>query len=225
MTLEVCAGSLASAKAAAEGGAERIEMCVDLHKDGLSPDSFIISKACQMEGLKVHVLVRPREGNFVYSEEEFAEMTDTIIAARTLGADGIVIGALTPEGDVDVPHCRQLIAEAQGLSVTFHRAFDCCRDPQRALEDIISLGCDRLLTSGQAPTAEAGIPLLRQLVKQAAGRITIMPGAGVNAGNAVRILKETGATEIHSSARRLSSEPDTDPEVVREILQSLHSHL
>lgn len=225
MTLEVCAGSLASAEAAAEGGAERIELCVDLEKDGLSPDSFIICKACQIEGLKVHVLVRPREGNFVYTEEEFAEMTDTIITAWALGADGIVIGALTPEGDVDVPHCRQLIAQAHGLSVTFHRAFDCCRDPQRSLEDIIALGCDRLLTSGQASTAEAGIPLLRQLVKQAAGRIIVMPGAGVNPGNALRILQETGATEIHSSARRSPLDKDTCPDVVREILESLHLQL
>lgn len=223
MILEVCAGSLASAQAAAEAGAQRIELCAELDKDGLTPGSFEICKACQIEDLKINVLIRPREGDFVYTDEEFEQMSEHMLAARALGADGLVIGALTPEGDIDVPHCRRLMAEAHGLPVTFHRAFDHCRDPRRALEDIISLGCVRLLTSGQAATAEAGIPLLRELVAQAAGRIIIMPGGGVNPGNVARILRETGATEIHSSCRRSSRDQDTHPDVVREMLLAIRS--
>lgn len=223
MTLEVCAGSLRSAQAAAEGGASRIELCTQLDKDGLTPDCFDVSKACQIEGLKVNVLIRPREGDFVYTDEEFESMAASMVAAWGLGADGLVIGALTPEGDIDVEHCRRLMAEAHGLPVTFHRAFDRCRNPHQALEDVIALGCTRLLTSGQAPTAEEGIPLLRELVEQAAGRIIIMPGGGVNPRNAARILQLTGATEIHSSCRRSSSDPDTHPDVVRELLAAIGS--
>lgn len=221
MILEVCACDVASAKAAAEGGAQRIELCRDLELDGLTPPRAWIEEARRIEGLKLHVLIRPCEGGFVYDEAVFEQMREEIRMCRELGADGVVIGALTPEGDIDVEHLQPLIAEAEGIQVTFHRAFDVCRNPLQALEDIISLGCTRLLTSGQKPMAEQGIPLLRELVKQAQGRIIIMPGAGVNPGNAARILNETGASEIHSSARRTdaSGRKQTHREVVSDILK------
>lgn len=199
--LEVCCGDLRAAQEAYRGGAQRIELCSALSLDGLTPSAGLMAEARKLEGLRLHVLIRPREGNFVYSAEEFELMRRDIAIARDLGADGVVIGALTPDGDIDVDPLQKLMAEAKGLQVTFHRAFDYCRNPQKALEQIIALGCTRLLTSGQQPSAEAGIPLIQALVTQAAGRILIMPGAGVNERNARHILDATGAVEIHSSCR------------------------
>lgn len=224
MILEVCASDLASARAAALGGAQRIELCCDLELDGLTPPREWIEEARSIEGLKLHVLIRTCEGGFVYDEAVFDQMREEIRMCRQLGADGVVIGALTPEGDIDVEHLWPLMAEAQGMQVTFHRAFDVCRNPRQALEEIISLGCTRLLTSGQQPTAEQGIPLLQELVKQAQGHLIIMPGAGVNPENAARILRETGATEIHSSARRsdASGQKHTHHEVVNAIVKQIN---
>lgn len=220
--LEVCAGDLASAQAAAQGGAHRIELCSALHLDGLTPSAETIEAARRIEGLKLHVLIRPREGDFVYDDAETCTMLRDIRLAHQLGADGVVIGALTREGDIDIPLCRRLVEAAQGMQITFHRAFDRARNPLQALEQIIALGCTRLLTSGQAPTAEAGIPLLRQLVLQANGRIIIMPGAGVTPANARRILDLTGATEIHGSLRSLlNGHLITDPLLVRQTVLAL----
>lgn len=217
--LEVCTGSLTSVLHAAEGGAQRIELCSGLDEGGLTPSLGLMHAAMQVEGPKKHVLIRPRGGDFLYSETEQDIIVDDIFAARRAGADGVVVGALTAEGDVDVDACRRFMDAAKGeyvdfaegdldeayflppVSVTFHRAFDLCRDPKAALETIIDLGFNHILTSGQAATAETGIPLLKTLVEQAAGRIVIMPGCGVNAGNAAKIIAETGATEIHASAR------------------------
>ena len=219
--LEVCAASLFSAKEAAEGGAQRIELCTRLDLDGLTPPMDEIRQASEINGLTVNVLIRCREGGFVYSRQELNTMESQIREAVRLGADGIVIGALTPDGDIDTAGCRQLMEAAQGLPVTFHRAFDQCRDPRKGLEDIIEMGCSRLLTSGQAGTAEAGIGLLRELNEQARGRIIIMPGAGVNPVNAARILQETGCREIHSSARR-QGESDTNRDVVGQIIKEIN---
>lgn len=223
--LEVCASTLEAAREAALGGAQRIELCRDLALDGLTPPKEWIEEARSIEGLKLHVLIRPVEGGFVYDEAVFDQMREEIRMCRQLGADGVVIGALTPERDIDVEHLRPLMAEAQGMQVTFHRAFDVCRNPRQALEDIITLGCTRLLTSGQQPTAEQGIPLLQELVKQAQGRLIIMPGAGVNPENAARILRETGATEIHSSARRADASglKHTYHEVVNAIVKQINA--
>lgn len=217
--LEVCTGSLTSVLHAAEGGAQRVELCSGLDEGGLTPSIGLIQAALQVEGLKKHVLIRPRGGDFLYSEAEQDIIVDDIFAARRAGADGVVVGALTADGDVDVEACRRFMDAARGeyvdfaegdldeayflppMNVTFHRAFDLCRDAKAALETLIALGFDRILTSGQAATAEAGIPLLKELVEQAAGRITIMPGCGVNATNAAEIVRATGASEIHASAR------------------------
>ena len=215
--LEVCCADLDSVLAAKAGGAHRVELCEALELDGLTPRSELIGKAVE-SGIRVHVLIRPREGDFVYTEAEVRLMIQQIAEARQLGAQGVVWGALTGEGRIDMPLCRRLMEASRGMSVTFHRAFDVCREPLVTLEDIISLGCHRLLTSGQAPSAQQGIPLLRQLVAQAAGRIIIMPGAGVSPQNAAQILSETGATEIHGSLRMVGH---TSEEMVREVVGAL----
>lgn len=220
MILEVCCGNIQSVRAAVEGGAQRVELCRDLELDGLTPDRQMISQAiaiCHPAGVRVHVLVRPRAGDFVYSAAEMEQMLADIRMAVELGADGIVIGALTADGDIDVVHTEQMIRYARQccgdrqLGITFHRAFDVCRNPFQALEQIIRLGCDRILTSGQQLTAEQGIPLLKELVRKANGRIIILCGAGLTPANAARILHETGATELHGSLR---TGLITDPEKV-----------
>ena len=213
--LEVCCADLQSVRAAAEGGAHRVELCQALGLDGLTPSAGMIASAVEM-GIPVQVLIRPREGDFVYDKDEVLCMQRDIRQARRLGANGVVIGALRPDGGIDEETVRRLVYEAEGLSITFHRAFDVCAKPLEALEEIISMGCHRLLTSGQASMAEQGISLLKQLVEQSAGRIIIMPGAGVNPQNAHRILSETGAHEIHGSLRR---DGHTDPELVRAIVR------
>ena len=200
--LEICAGSVESAIAARDGGAKRIELCAALEVGGVTPSAGLIAEARKIEGLTLNVIIRPRGGDFLYNEHETACMEQDIRTCKELGADGVVIGALTANGEIDTAICKRLIAAADGMSVTFHRAFDMCRDPRKALEELISLGCDRVLTSGQAATAEAGAPLLKELVEQAAGRIIIMPGCGVSSANAAAIIRATGATEIHASARK-----------------------
>lgn len=229
MTLEVCCGNLESVHAAVKGGARRIELCSALELDGLTPGTQDLRIARQAyPDLTIHVLIRPRAGDFRYSEEEVALMEKQVETALETGADGIVIGCLTPEGDVDEGAMHRLIQvisdwnlarellksdlchsandthffpeQKASASITFHRAFDRCRKPFEALEHIVSLGCDRILTSGQAATAEEGSDLLRELHRRAKGRIVILPGGGVTPENAARILAETGCTEIHASA-------------------------
>ena len=200
--LEICAGSVASAVAARDGGAQRIELCAALEVGGVTPSAGLIAEARKVEELVINVIIRPRGGDFLYDDYEVACMEEDIRTCKRLGVDGVVIGALTANGDIDTATCKRLIKAADGMSVTFHRAFDMCRNPQKALEELIALGCHRVLTSGQAPTAEAGIELLSKLVEQANGRIIIMPGCGVNSNNAAKILKATGANEIHASARK-----------------------
>ena len=200
--LEICAGSVESAIAARDGGAQRIELCAALEIGGVTPSAGLIAEARKVEGLVLNVIIRPRGGDFLYDDYEIACMEEDIRTCKSLGVDGVVIGALTANGDIDTATCKRLIKVADGMSVTFHRAFDMCHNPQKALEELIALGCHRVLTSGQAPTAEAGIELLSKLVEQANGRIIIMPGCGVNSNNAAKILKATGANEIHASARK-----------------------
>ena len=215
--LEVCCADLQSVRAAIEGGAHRIELCRSLEVDGLTPSRAMMESAISL-GIPVQVLIRPREGDFVYNEEEVQSMIRDIRLAKQLGANGVVIGALRQDGTIDEETIRRLVDEAKGLNITFHRAFDVCSQPLDALEKIICLGCNRLLTSGQAASAEQGIPLLKQLVEQSAGRIIIMPGAGVNEKNARNILSKTGAHEIHGSLRRNGH---TDSELVRATCKAL----
>ncbi len=197
--LEVCTGNLASVIAAVKGGAERIELCSALSLDGLTPSIGLLKYVRQTyPQLKIHVLIRSCEGGFVYSKDDLETMLLDIHEASAY-ADGIVCGALTPEGDIDTEALRLMVEASEGKPFTFHRAFDKCRNPQEALEQIIDAGCKRILTSGQQPSAEQGIPLLHELNKQANGRIIIMPGGGVNEKNARLILDQTGCMEIHGS--------------------------
>lgn len=222
--LEVCCADLTSLRAAINGGADRVELCQALQLDGLTPSTGMIETALE-SGIRVHVLIRPREGGFVYSGLEVECMLRDIRHARMIGAHGVVIGALTPSGDVDETACQRLVSEARGMSITFHRAFDVCRNPMEALHTIHSLGCDRILTSGQARSVMEGIPLLRELVKEAetlsqeSGRhISIMPGCGVTADNAAHILSATGACEIHGSLRKGGH---TDAETIRTVINRI----
>ena len=218
LKLEVCCADLQSVRAAIEGGAYRVELCEALEVDGLTPSESMIEEAVRL-GIPVQVLIRPRKGDFVYDEKEVQSMVESIRFAKKSGANGVVFGALRPDGSIDAETIRRLVSESKGLSITFHRAFDVCSEPLVALEQIISLGCHRLLTSGQASTAEKGIPLIKKLVEQSAGRLIIMPGSGVNAENARRILSETGANEIHGSLRR---DGHTSAELVRATLHTLN---
>lgn len=199
---EVCANSVESCLAAQNGRANRVELCAGIPEGGTTPSygDIIVAREV-LTKTKLHVIIRPRGGDFLYSPIEQRIMLKDIDNARQLEADGVVFGCLTAEGDVDIPLMKQLMEVAQGMSVTFHRAFDVCRNPQKALEDIINLGCDRILTSGQMPTAEQGIPLLKELQQQAAGRITLLAGCGVNENNIAHIARETGIHEFHFSAR------------------------
>lgn len=212
---------MASVRAAREAGAYRVELCRDLPLDGLTPDEVAISEAVAEGGPRVNVLIRPVDGGFVYDSSMFGIMLRQISSVASLGASGVVIGALTPEGDIDTHSCAPLVelAKASGLTVTFHRAFDRCADPRQGLRDIIAMGCDRVLTSGQAPTALDGIPLLRALNEEYGDRIIIMPGGGVNLSNARTILDETGCREIHGSCR--SAGDISDPSLIRAIMQSI----
>lgn len=200
--LEVCVDSVESALAAAAGGADRLELAAELTgPGGITPSAGLIAAVRAAVSLPVHVLIRPRSGDFCYSDAEFAVMKRDIALAKRLGADGFALGILNPDGSVDTSRTAELIRLAWPLSVTFHRAFDMAADPFAALEAVIDLGCDRLLTSGQERTAYEGRALIAQLVARAAGRLIVMPGAGVNEENIAELLRVTGAREVHSSAR------------------------
>lgn len=201
MKLEIAANSLASALAAQAGGADRIELCAALEIGGLTPSPALLALARERVTRPLYVLIRPRAGDFVYSDEECDTMLRDIEHCAALGCDGVVLGVLKPDGNVDLPRCRALIGAAHGLGVTFHRAIDASHDPRRALEDLIALGCERVLASGAQRSAMAGAPLLRELVAQAGERIVVMPGAGIDAGNIAGLRDATGAREFHASAK------------------------
>lgn len=198
---EICANSVASCIAAQEGGADRVELCAGIPEGGTTPSYGMIRSARENISIGLNVIIRPRGGDFLYTEEEIQEMLYDIRIARSLGADGLVFGCLLPDGTVDMNNMRRLMEAAGDTPVTFHRAFDHCSDPFQALEDIISLGCSRILTSGCMPTAFEGLELLARLVEKAAGRIIIMPGCGVNESNIAETARLSGAREFHFSAR------------------------
>ena len=199
---EVCANSVESCLAAQTGGANRVELCAGIPEGGTTPSYGDIATAREeLTTTRLHVIIRPRGGDFLYSPLEPRILLKDIENARRAGADGVVFGCLTPEGDVDLPLMERLMEASEGMSVTFHRAFDVCRNPMKALEDIIALGCNRILTSGQQPNAEQGIPFLKELQKKAGERIILLAGCGVNEKNIARIARETGIHEFHFSAR------------------------
>ena len=200
--VEACVDSVESAEAAQAGGADRIELCSALLEGGLTPSAGAIEEIRQRLSIAVHVMIRPRGADFCYSNAEVDVMRRDIDLAKTLGADGIVLGLLTPDGDVDVARARPLVERARPLTVTFHRAFDMATDPPGALETLIDLGVDRLLSSGQEATALEGVEVLRALVDQAGDRLVVMPGGGVTERNIARVLRESGAREIHVTGTR-----------------------
>ncbi len=200
MVLEICAGDIESVYAAAHGGADRVELCCALSEGGLTPSAGMIEESMTVPGIKVNVLIRPRSGDFVYSEGEQKVMIRNIQFCRQLGVNGIVFGALTPDGDVDMEVCRRMAKEADGLHLTFHRAFDMCKDARKAVRDIQELGFDRILTSGQAVSAMAGTGLIRDLQKEFPDMIFIAAG-GVIPSNVSEIIAETGVKEVHASAK------------------------
>ena len=198
---EICSGSLQSALNAQEAGAHRVELCSALSLGGIAPSYGFIEMARKRLKIDVNVLIRPRQGDFLYDSDEIAVMIRDIIACAQMGVNGVVIGALDPFGNVDVDACRAMVAVAKhhGMSVTFHRAIDRACNIMAALEDIISLGADRVLSSGGKRTSYEGLETLAKMNEVAAGRIIIMPGGGVNAGNIKEILTVSGAGEIHFS--------------------------
>lgn len=199
---EVCANSVESCMAAQQGGADRVELCAGIPEGGTTPSYGEIKTARRLlDSTKLHVIIRPRGGDFLYTPLELERMEEDIRMARRLGADGVVFGCLTRDGSIDVESNKRLIGVADGMSVTFHRAFDRCNDPQTALETLITLGFDRILTSGQQPTALLGTGLLARLNRQARGRIAILAGCGVNENNIRQIMTASGVHEFHFSAR------------------------
>lgn len=198
--LEVCAADIDSVYAAARGGADRVELCCALSEGGLTPSVGTIEEALTVQEIKLNVLIRPRSGDFVYSEAELREMIRDIDTCRRLGVNGVVFGALTPDGEIDMEACKRIATAADGLHKTFHRAFDVCRDPRMGVRDIIELGCDRILTSGQAATALDGAFLIKKLQKEFP-EITFIAAGGVVPGNVAEILKKTDVREIHASAK------------------------
>lgn len=216
--LECCCVDDGEAVQAQAGGALRVELCENLPIGGVTPSIENIKKTLSAVDIPVNVLVRPRGGDFVFSEEEVSRMIESIKACREVGANGVVIGALREDGSVDVGTMSRLIEAAEGMEITFHRAFDECAEPFGALEDVISLGCDRLLTAGHAANVNDGASTLKNLVEKAAGRIIIMAGSGVRPGNIVSLESSTGVKEFHSS----SHGPDgrTDRRVVSEMIHS-----
>lgn len=199
--LEICIDGVASAIAASNGGADRVELCANLPEGGTTPSAGMIRAVRRAFPRGLMVIIRPRGYDFLYSEEEVAAMLEDIRIARNLGADGVVIGCLRSDGTIDVERCARLIEEAGPLDVTFHRAFDMSRDLGEALEAIDSLGVRRILTSGGKPEVPSGLETISRLVVQSAGRVSLMPGGGVTPENLAEIVRGTGVREIHLSAR------------------------
>jgi copper homeostasis protein len=198
--LEIAANSLASALAAQEGGADRIELCADLNDGGTTPSCGTIAITRDRVNIPLYILIRPRAGDFCYDAREVDVMLRDIEMCAKEGCDGVVIGALDTHGDVDEAVCRELISATEMLDVTFHRAFDVARDQVRALETIIALGCGRVLTSGGAANAFAGAERIAGFVKQAGSRLQVMAGAGLDASNIREVALRTNACEFHGSA-------------------------
>jgi len=199
--IEIATTDFATTASAVKGGADRIELCAALTEGGITPSYGTIKKCRESFNVQLFPIIRSRGGDFLYSEEEFEIMQNEVKLCKDLGCDGVVIGLLDKDGSVDVKRTARLIELAYPLEVTFHRAFDRCKDPLAAMEQLIEMGCQRILTSGQQPTAPKGIDLIAQLVKEADERIIIMPGSGVRTENIKELADKTGATEFHSSLR------------------------
>ena len=220
--LEIIAFNIASCEVAQTAGASRIELCNNPADGGTTPSYGFIKAAREILDIDLYVMVRPRGGDFLYSESEFEIIKADIEMCRQLGCNGIVIGLLNRDGSVDKLRTRTLVELAQPMRVTFHRAFDRTRDPFQALEEVIATGCERILTSGQLPSCVDGATLIAELRKHADGRIVIMPGSGLKSSNIIDVAKRTGATEFHASARILAnSGMDFVPEAMDDDLKTV----
>ena len=198
--LEICAADIESVYAAARGGADRVELCCALGQGGLTPSLGLIEQSLVVPGIKVNVLIRPRPGDFFYSEAELRTMERDIEVCRRLGVNGVVFGALTPDGDIDIKVCHHLAEVAGDMHKTFHRAFDVLRDPYRAVCQIMALGFDRILTSGQAASAMEGLDLIAGLQREFPDMI-FMAAGGISPANVANIVSRTGVREVHASAK------------------------
>lgn len=200
--LEICCADIESVLAAKEGGADRIELCSALEIGGLTPSWGLISDAIDIfGGRNVNVLIRPRPGDFVYSDPEFKVMENDIAESVSLGAGGIVVGALSASGEIEMEVLGKIRSRFPDVTFTFHRAFDLISDPFKALDDVISLGFNRILTSGLAPDAFTGSPLIKRLVEKSEGKIDIMAGSGVSQDNIIHIIRQTLVRDVHASAK------------------------
>ena len=228
MTLEICANSYQSAINAQKAGADRIELCTELSVGGITPSYGSLKKVADKISIPVHILIRPRSGNFCYNDDEFQQMKANIKLCKEFGFNGIVSGVLNADNSIDLERTRELIQLSKPLSFTFHRAFDCVNNPKKALEQLIDLGVDRILTSGLKAKAIDSIELLKELKKIANNKLTILPGSGINPSNAHE-FKEAGFQEIHTSASKekknskvffdTTKQTVSDIETIQEILK------
>jgi len=241
--LEICVDTVESAIVAQSAGADRVELCASLTEGGTTPGYGTITSARNNLTIKLHVLIRPRGGDFLYSDLEYDIMRRDIDVCSESGIDGVVLGILEPDGTIDIERTSKLVELARPMSVTFHRAFDMCNEPNKALEDVIATGADRLLTSGHKNKAEEGAGLLNSLIAKAQNRIIIMPGSGINKTNITDNARKTGAVEFHLTGRK-TTESDmifrrqdinmggsadlteffrkvADPDVIRSIINNL----
>lgn len=205
MLFEICTDMVEGVRAAARAGAHRVELCSSLFEGGLTPTLGMLREARRVPGIGLHAMVRPRGGDFLYDDDDFAAMLTDVGVAKAEGADGVVFGCLTPDGLVDEARTAALVAAARPLAVTFHRAFDMAAEPFAALETLVGLGVDRVLTSGQEATALEGLPLLAALVARAGERIVVMPGGGIGPRTVGRIVEGARPKEIHFAALRPES--------------------
>lgn len=220
--LEVIAFDLFSCLVAENAGAHRIELCANPHEGGTTPSFGMMRMARKASSIKLFPIIRPRGGDFIYDKAEFLSMIEDIKIAKNEGCDGVVIGMLKKDGAIDIDACHDLIHHANGMEVTFHRAFDRVNDQQKALEDVIKLGCTRILTSGGHPTAMEGKDQLQKLVSLASNRIKIMVGSGIRSSNIKEIQSHTKASVFHASARKtVSSMMDYEHASMHELLEKI----
>lgn len=207
--IEIATSDFLTTQSAVEGGADRIELCANLAEGGTTPSYGHIKKCRETFDVLIYPIIRPRGGDFLFNDEEFDIMLQDVRLCKQLGCDGVVIGLLNRDGSIDKKRSSQLVEAAYPLGVTFHRAFDRCRDPFEALQELVEIGCERILTSGQRPAAPGAAELIAQLNKAADDRIIIMPGSGVRKENIRQLAEQTGCVEFHSSLRgKASSQMD-----------------